>query len=660
MIEIRSFRDILRLFFIFRREFTRALAATVIVAVLGAFLLPSRYASDARLLVRPGENVNMQLSPTPGEPQGFIQPSTQRDPLLDEEKMLTSDPVAHKVAEYYLRAIDNGPPPGLWGKTKYYLKRALGAVAETLRRSLVAVNILDDAPAADRLAGKLEKSFEVSHDAGSNVMEMRFSWNDPTVAQKIAQAWVDAYFDQRADAAGGRQLYDFYAQQSLELGNQIVDLKRQLREQLQTIDASSVQQQMDSVADQLQRLYKQRQDAVGEREASQGALSEAQGELPRLPREVVTEREISLNPAQQDLLLKLNGLRAQRLDLLRTYREDAPPLRAIDESIRAMQAQIDAQRSDVQRSQNLAPNALATRLQQNMQDARVNIAQLDARIAAYDQQIAELQAQREHTMAAEPALSKLSLQLTTAEKAYAQYTDYLLHARTVRDLNSHRLSNVTVIEQPTYAPSRVFPKSLLILLLALPAGIGVGLFAIFLCYLLDQRVHDGGRVEATLSVPLWASLPELGEPRAPGLLNAALYRIYGLLPLQQLAQRGITLGLSSSQHGEGVSFVARRLCRILTEHGHAARIGGRPAGAGEIVLIDAAPLSDERALLQLQAADLRLLVVQARRTTLPAIEQALGLLRQAFGRVDGIVISRRRYEIPERLLQRFARWQGRD
>ena len=657
MIDIRSFRDVLRLLFIFRREFIRALVVTVVVAVLGAFLLPARYASDARLLVRPGENANVQLAPTTGMPQGFVQPSTQRDPLLDEQKMLTSQPVAHQVAEYYMQAIANTPPPGLWGKAKYYLKRGAAAALEGMRNVLVALNILDPATPVDRLTSKLEKSFTVSHDPGSNVMEMSVTWNDPGVAQKIAQAWVDSYFNQRADASGGRQLFDFYQQQSRELGNQEVALKKQLRDQLEQIDASSVQQKIDSLDDQLLRLYKQRQDAVGEREGARGALAEAQAALPKLPPDVVSAREISLNPARQDLQLKLNNLRAQRLALLRTYLDGAPPVRAMDDSIRAMQAQIDNMPDDVQRSKNLAPNALVVQLRQHMQDANIDIARLDASIATYDRQIADLQAQRERAMAAEPALSRLSLQLTVAEKAYAEYTDYLLHARMIRDLNSHRLSNVTVIEQPTYSPSRVFPKTPLILLLALPAGIGVGLLAIFLCYLLDQRVHDGGRIEAGFGVPLWATLPELGEPRASALLNAALYRVYSLLAGERLTQHGLTLGLTSAQHGEGVSFVAQRLGKIMTERGHAVRFGGPPPAAGEIVIVDGAPLSDEQALLELQPADIRLLVVQSCRTTVPAIEQALNLLHQAFGKVDGIVLNRRRYEIPEKLLQRLAHWQ---
>ena len=62
MIDIRSFRDLLRLFYIFRREFLIAFGLTVLFAVGIAFLMPPKYASEARLLVKPGrENLTVPL-----------------------------------------------------------------------------------------------------------------------------------------------------------------------------------------------------------------------------------------------------------------------------------------------------------------------------------------------------------------------------------------------------------------------------------------------------------------------------------------------------------------------------------------------------------------------------------------------------------------------
>ncbi|MGR2683060.1 hypothetical protein ACUXYB_22880 [Chromobacterium haemolyticum] len=44
--------------------------------------------------------------------------------------------------------------------------------------------------------------------------------------------------------------------------------------------------------------------------------------------------------------------------------------------------------------------------------------------------------------------------------------------------------------------------------------------------------------------------------------------------------------------------------------------------------------------------------------TVPVVENALAILGTAFGQVDGIVLNRRRFEIPAAVLKRAARWKG--
>ena len=107
MINIRSLRDLLRLFFIFKHEVRITVMLTFIVIVLGAFLLPNRYESTALLLVKPGRDsstVPIEFA----DRQAIVIPSAQRDPILDEERMLTGRPIMRIVAEKYLAELSNG------------------------------------------------------------------------------------------------------------------------------------------------------------------------------------------------------------------------------------------------------------------------------------------------------------------------------------------------------------------------------------------------------------------------------------------------------------------------------------------------------------------------------------------------------------------------
>ncbi|OHC26435.1 MAG: lipopolysaccharide biosynthesis protein [Pseudomonadales bacterium RIFCSPLOWO2_12_59_9] len=662
MIEIRSLRDLLRLFFIFRREFLWAVGVTAVVAVLGAFLLPTKFESTARLLVKPGlENSTLPIEAA--DRQTLISPSTQRDPVVDEEKMLTGRTIVHLVAQRYLDEIPSYQPQGFWQVIKYSLKEAAGAVFDLLRRTLQLLGIVEEQSAVERLATKLEKNFSVSHEAGSAVMELSFTWDNPTVAQKVMQTWVSIYLEERLHALERKSLYTFYESEAGKVAEQINGLKKQLQVQLVKINGISAKERLENLTNQINRMTDARSGALSDLAGARSFLNSAREQLKRLPAESITDRLISLNPNQLDLKLKLNGLNLDRTRLLSTYREDAPPVRDLEANISAIQALINAEAERIERSRNVAPNAIVSNLRQQILDTELHEQQLNGQLSNYEKHLKQMQQERSQVLTDEPQVSQLQMQLQSAEQSFALYANSQEKARINRELDNSQISNIAQIEHATFNPSRTFPKSLLIIFLALPAGFAVGLLTLYLCYLLDQRIHDGDQIESTFKVPLWTTLLDVddsAEQAASPFFMASIYRIYGLLPIEQVEQRGLSLGLTSARPGEGVSFITEKLQTLLQERGYRVRLGGdAPASPGEIVLIDAsALLSNQEAFIKLRRADLIALVIEARQSTVPMVEHALSILTIAHKTVNGIILNRRRFEIPESLLKRFARWRS--
>ena len=659
MIEIRSFRDLLRLLFLFQREFRLAVVATVIVAALGAFLLPSRFESEARLLVKPGREANV-VPIEYGDRQALVSPSTQRDPIVDEEKMLTGRPIIHKVAEQYLSQVNQQPPRGVLGKARHYLRKGSEWLAGGVRSGLVMTGVVEQQTPLDRLATRLEKQFTVTHATGSSVMEIGFAWGDPGEAQEIVNKWIAAYLDERAQALGRKSLYEFYETESRRLASQIADNKAKIAEYLGQIDGISSKEKLESLTDRLNKVTAERNEAHAEQLAWVNGIAGAQKRVKELPREVTRDLELSLNPTQQDLKVKLNGLELERLEQLKVYQENSPPIKELDASIRTLKAAIGQGKDTVQRMESRVPNELVAMLRRTSLERDTQVNELKARIAAYDRELAELKTKRKRTLVIEPELSRLEEDLTAAEKNYALYMDSLEKARIDRELDNGRISNIAVIEEATFSPARVFPKSLTILLMAVPAGLAVGLLVLYLCYLLDHRIHDGGRLQQRFGVPVWSTVLELDseDPDKPAFA-ACLYRLYGLLPLERIRQSGLTIGLSSARRGEGVSFIACHLLQILLDRGVNVRLAEGEtdrAVPGEVVLIEASSLANNhKAFVQLKQADLILLVIEARHSTVPIVENALSILVTAFGKVDGIILNRRRYEVPQRVLDFTAR-----
>ncbi|WP_295461041.1 lipopolysaccharide biosynthesis protein [uncultured Pseudomonas sp.] len=667
MIEIRSLRDLLRLFFIFRREFRLAFFVTVVVAILGAFLLPRQYESSARLLVKPGLNNTLPIEAS--DRQTLVAPSTQRDPILDEEQLFTGRPIALKVAASYLQLNAGARPDGLWKTIKWQLKQALNGVKDGLRAILQSLGLAEAQSPEERLADELIKRMSVTHEPGSSVMVASLRWDDPAVAQRLVQVWVDAYLESRTTSLERKSLYAFYQEQTASTGRRVEQLKVQLAGYLGRIGSSSVQDYLHDQSNALQRMTAERFQTSTEIASLTTSLNSARQQIAALPQQVITEESSTLNPDRLDLQRQLNGLVVERERLLRVFLPGTEPLKQIDQNIAELRQQVNQQAEHVKSSTNRAPNGIVINLKQQLADGTVRLASLKAQLAQQDLQINGVRAELEKVMAEEPEISRVMRELQVAQQNFLLYADNLEKARIDRALDTSRISNIAIIEQPTFNPSRVFPKSLLIILLCIPAGLAVGLLVIYLCYLLDQRIHDGGRLQARFGIPLWTTLQELDDPqRDDPAFIANLYRLLSQLPLERIREQGLRLGLTSARHGEGCSFVAERLASLLRDQGFRVRVLDSARDAppesvdvepGEVVLLVASALAaNSQAFLYLHQADLIALVVRARSGTVPMLESTLALLDTAFKRTDGIIVNFRRFEVPSRLLDFLHRTRG--
>lgn len=662
MINIRSFRDLLRLFFIFKREVKLTVLVTFIIILLGAFLLPNRFESTALLLVKPGRDTST-LPIEIADRQAVVIPSAQRDPIIDEERMLSGAPIARKVAEKYLADLSRQPEQqGFLASVKNAVKSALEGMVEGIRSFLQLLGLVEKQSPVDRLTERLLKSFSVTHAPGSSVMEISFSWNNPAVAQAVVKSWVELYQQERTQTLGRKSLYAFYEGESTATNARILGYKQQIADYLNRLGAVSIAERLNDISRNLNNLRGEHLNTTRAVASTQSGLDTIQAQLNSMKKEISIGRQMSLNPDRQDLSQRINAKQIERQEMLRTFKEGAPPVRAMDTAIANLQALLKAENATVQRSENLAPNPVYTRLQNSFADQQASLSRLKTQAAQQETQLAKLEEDRRQALAIEPELARLQRELDAAEKSFALYSDSTEKARIDRELDQSQISNIAVIEEATFKPSRVFPKSLAMLFLALPLSLAVGLMALYFFYLLDQRIHDGDQIEERFGVKVWSSLQDLDShlPQRNSAFTASLYRLYGILPLEQVAEHGLAIGLTSARKGEGVTFVTEHLRNLLQERGHTVRVNGAPPAApGEILLLEASGFfSNQEAFVTLREADLIALIVEAETTTVPVLQNALSILNTAFKRVDGIIINRRRFGIPEKVLNVMARFRS--
>lgn len=659
MIDIRSFRDFLRLFFIYKNAFKITVIVTFIVIVLGAFLLPSQYESNARLLVKPGRE-NSTLPIEVSNRQTFFSPSTQRDPVVDEEKLLTGQLIVNKVANYYLAISDDRQPQSGWESFKNSLKNNAQNAKEALRNVFVFLHILEDKPLADRLAERLEKNFRVAHEPGSAVMEVSFTWGNPEVAQIILNQWITFYLEERTRSLSRNSLQSFYEGEMVLADKNISEIKSELQKHYKDINSVGAKERLENITDQMNRLADLKIEKSNEIAGLQAVIKNSEEEIKKQPLETLSEREISLNPTQLDLKLKLNALKDEHSRALRVFLPQAPQVQQIEQSIADVKILIDKESTRVERSQNRVQNPILSNLKNSIVTDRLRLSRLSSEILDIDKKTNNLIESRSKVLTSEPGINRLLMQLGTAEKSYELYSDNLEKARIDKALDDNLISNIAVIEPAKSKLGRIFPKTLLMLLISIPISIITGFLMIYISYLIDQRIHDGDSIEEKFNVPLWGVLPDLDNSNEiTANFNASLYRIFSLV-YEKIKNEGLTIAFVSTHRGAGSSFIIKHLQRLIEDEGFfVVSSSVNPVEAGQVVLLDAgALLENKSALLTIRQAEYVVLVAEACRTTVPMLNNSISILNTAFGKVDGIVLNRRRFEVPHKVLNQLARLQG--
>ncbi|MHB8563022.1 MAG: GumC family protein [Acidiferrobacteraceae bacterium] len=659
MLEIRSFRDIVRLMFIYQRELRWAIVTTIVVAVLAAFLLPPRYDSDARLLIKPGSAGT--LLPISASGRGvMLSPVPQRDVVVNDEKILTGQQIVREVAQRFLaeRAAEK-PPRSLWKRAKVQLGRIKRAAIGAARDVLVFVGLVDHSTKVERLSRTLIKHFSVRHVPDSSIMAVRFQWSDPVVAQRVLRNWVNIYLGYRQRVLSDpTNLYEFYKAQAHTENLLIAQYRARLNTLERRAQGVNIRQRLADLTKRVDATEVERAADVNKLAALKEGIVRDESLIPKTSRLVPKEQKVGLNPVLLDLKTRMNGLEIKRINMLRTYTPQAPPVMALDKAIAILATRLQKTRKQISLAKTIGTNSVFVSLQQGLVTRKIHVQELEASIAEKNRQIHSLMAVRDKVRAIEPRAGALERLLHDAEHNDALYLSNAEQARIANALAVNRISNIAIVESATLNPARVFPKSLDILFAALPLSILVGLVVVSLYHLLDQRIHDGGLMERTFNVPLWASIPERGGQGQEAVFTASLTRLLALLPTEQVGDAGRTVALTSAGHGEGVTFLTGQIERLLTERG--GTVAKNPSGGrkpGQITLVDcSAVLHDEGAVARLAGADVILLVVEAGSTTTSSVREALRVLGMTFKQVDGVILNRRHFEIPVHVMRWLDRW----
>ena len=383
--------------------------------------------------------------------------------------------------------------------------------------------------------------------AGTHLVDVSYSDPDPARAQRIANAYADAFLASNLD-----KRFQANASAKTFLEDKIQQLKLRLEDSEKKMLAFAQQQQIVDVNDKSSIA----ESNLAAANSALGTLISERTKNEQLWQQVEAADAINLPQLLSNSVIA--GLRDQRKALvieyqekLETFKPNYPGMVQINNKIKEIDQQIAAETEAIKDSLKGAYEASLA--QEN---------ELKARIETLGQEVLDLQ--------------KRSIQYNIVKREVDTnrelYTSLLQRYKEVDVASGVGANNVFVVDQAQLPGSPSSPNLLRALRLAFFLGLGAALGLAYLLELLDDKVRSPEQAEQVSGLSLLGVIPkvsnveeELADPRS-GLCEA--YRSL-CTALQFTTENGLprTLVITSTGPSEGKSFTSLAIAK------HFATIG---------------------------------------------------------------------------------------
>jgi uncharacterized protein involved in exopolysaccharide biosynthesis/Mrp family chromosome partitioning ATPase len=472
--------DIAGLFGAFRRRLGLfAITVVAMIALTVAFLLvyPPKYTATARVAVN-----NRTISSTPDKETPVVAQLPQQSSSVDAEvQLIQSRRVAERVVE--MLHLDKDPEFAPLNPNRHSLLQSV-----TLFFAPLKARSRSDEVVSAVLANLLPARFQTT-----NAIDINYSNRSARKAQRIANAWAQAYLDDQiaAKAGSGRQAV-------AGVLSQIESMREAAAQDAAKVDAYKVAHNLMSVG--VQTLTEQEISTYNQSVAV--AKAEAAGDQANLR---TAQEQLARGSTGDDVGEALNSpvvgaLRAQRAtvsaklaDLESHYGPKYPNLA----QTRSQLADIDKEiQAEIQRTiSNLA--AKATVSQKRLETTQATLAAAKGALAA--------------NTAAEAGLQDLTRRAAVSQSIYEAYL-----ARSKESVA--QLSNLTpdaqILSNASLPESPSFPNAILFLALGLVAGVMFGCVAVVVAEATETRLITSSDVERRLGRPYLGAIPLLASASA--------------------------------------------------------------------------------------------------------------------------------------------------
>jgi uncharacterized protein involved in exopolysaccharide biosynthesis len=428
---------------------------------LGAAVLlffPRTYHSEARLFLRVGrETVGLDPTATTGQTMG-MSPMDRKDEMKSAVDVLTSRGVIAMVVD------DLGPEVvlGLNEPAAAPENPWVAKLREPADKLLAAIESLDPISDRERATILVERQLSVHAERESNVISVWVEAKTPTLAQKICQSLVAAYQQEHMRIYRNEESRPFFAQQHDRLRVQLDDALSAVRAAKNEMGFASVDERRITLEAQFSAIELEKFNTQQQLATAKARVADLEKQLASLPERLVASQKSVPNQGADLMRDQLYALEMKAMDLEARYSDEHPLVQAVHLQLEDARKIVSGQ-SNQRVETTDSVNPLHRELSLDLKREKSLLAGLEARLTEVAEQKSIVLADLRSANEFEVKIDQLQREADLARGKYFQYAQNLEEARIDKELEAENISNVSVLQAPTFAEKPVSPSRLLVI-----------------------------------------------------------------------------------------------------------------------------------------------------------------------------------------------------
>ncbi len=506
---ISSIRDILNVVFCRKWEGVVFFVVVVILVIISAYRAVTMYESTAKILIKVGRE-NASLDPTVmGSAIGINQ--NRGSGLLSEVAIIESRYIAERVVSNLdlgnIFVEETDKVTGSADTKKYDSGGTSIQQSEQANTGLAKKNKSygnnEDTEDAVKM---VREHLSVKADEDSNTIFLAYSSQNPLMAQTILNNVIDIYMERHIEIHQSQASPRFFMVQSEKLLNALKQKELALEQFCGKRGIVSMESQKQAILVQIEKLESSINTARSQIFSSQEKIVLLEKTLGERSSTVEISRVAERDPAFNNIKQVLTTLQMKEYNLRNRYPEDSRILRDLRNEIDLVKLKLAEEQESMYRVTTGIDNNYLT-LELDLEREKAN---LQSNLAVKQSTEIELKKKKEElAVLVDSGSMYLSLQrdVNIADGEYRKYRETLHQSNVFAALDIDKVSNVSMIQAPTYPerPSKGHKKRNLLLGLVLAVGGGIGI--IFFREFLDQTLKTDEDVNKYLGVSVLTTVP---------------------------------------------------------------------------------------------------------------------------------------------------------